>query len=56
MRINEYLQLIAFTLGLATPLALLFVPDWRVLAVTVYIWLVGFAAALWDRYTWRRKE
>lgn len=55
MRINQYLQLAAFSFGLLTPLAILFVPDWRVLAVTVYIWLVGFLAALWDRYTWRKE-
>lgn len=57
MRINQYLQLAAFTLGLIIPLALLWTADWpQVAALTGYIWLIGFLAALWDRYTWRRRE
>ena len=52
MRISYYVQRVAFTLALATPLAVLVGGEQElIIACTIYAWVVGIAAALWNRLT-----
>ena len=52
MRISFYVQLVAFTLALLTPLAVLAGGEQEIVIVcTGYAWVVGIAAALWNRLT-----
>ena len=57
MRVSYYVQLIAFGLGLTIPISILITRDLpSALFLVCYCWGIGILAALWDRYTWRRKE
>ena len=52
-RISYFVQQVAFTLALITPLAVLVVPGAQVeiIWIAAYAWGVGIAAALWHRLT-----
>ncbi len=52
-RISYFVQQVAFTLALLTPLAVLVVPEAQVeiVWISAYAWGVGIAAALWHRLT-----
>lgn len=54
MRISYYVQLVAFGLALMVPLLAVLIGiglQVDVLYCTVYAWLVGILAALWNRKT-----
>lgn len=52
MRVSLYVQQFAFTLALATPLALLLGASQEMVGLcTGYAWAVGIAAAVWNRKT-----
>lgn len=57
MRVSTLLQLAAFPLALALP-TILYLLGYKIepiLYLTLYPWLVGIAAALWDYAVWRRR-
>lgn len=50
MRISLYIQKIAFTMALLTPLAMLAVGfTYDILYITGYGWIIGIIASLWHR-------
>ena len=53
IRISYYIQQVSFTLALLTPLVVLVWPQAQaeIIFCTLYAWVVGVAAAMWNRLT-----